>query len=95
MCILSDYIFAHLIPFASIGAVMAHVNYALPFLTAITGKSGTLQRVRAFARQSVLKRLESGSSRKDLFYHLVRQHIESDMFTSGSLKPIKEWRGAA
>ena len=80
-------------PFIRVSAIMAHVNYALPFLMALPGKGGTFQRMQAFGKQSVLRRLESGANRKDLFYHLVRQHIESNMFTS--LRPITEWRRAA
>jgi hypothetical protein len=79
--------------FIRVSAIMAHVNYALPLLMALTGKGGTFQRMQAFGKQSVLKRLESGASRKDLFYHLVRQHIESNMFTS--LSSIIERRRAA
>ena len=36
------------------------------------GRSGTLQRATSFGRGSVLKRLEVGANRKDLFYYLVR-----------------------
>ena len=35
------------------------------------GPSGS----RQFGRGSVLKRLEAGANRKDLFYYLVRQHV--------------------
>jgi hypothetical protein len=41
---------------------------------AAMGGSGSLQRATAFGRRSVLKRLEVGATRKDLFYYLVRQH---------------------
>ena len=42
---------------------------------AAMGRSGPLKRAIAFGRGSVLKRLEVGASRKDLFYYLVRQHV--------------------
>jgi hypothetical protein len=59
-------------PLLSINAVMAHITYLLPVLETITGNTGTIRRVREFSRSSVLKRLETGATRKDLFYHLVR-----------------------
>lgn len=68
--------FACLMPFRSIGAIMSHVTYLLPILSTITGKNGTIQRVRDFGRENVLKRLATGARRKDLFHHLVRQHTE-------------------
>ena len=42
---------------------------------ATMGRRGSLQRATEFGRGSVLKRLEVGANRKDLFYHLVRQHV--------------------
>ena len=81
--------FARLIPFFSLGNVISQVPYAIPFLDAMTGKNGSLPRVRQYGRERVFKRLKAGAWRKDLFYHLVRQFIESSMFTS--LKPITEW----
>jgi len=36
---------------------------------------GALKRAIKFGRESVLKRLEVGANRKDLFYYLVRQYI--------------------
>ena len=82
-----------LIPVRSINAIMAHVTYAVPFLWVFTGKNGTVQRNRAFTRESVLRRLATDASRKDLFYYLVRQHIDSDSFIP--LKAIIEWRGTS
>ena len=35
-----------------------------------------MPRLRAFGRKHVVKRLEAGASRKDLFYHLVCQSFE-------------------
>ena len=80
-------------PSFSISNVMAQVPYALPFLNAMTGKNGTIPRLREYTRERVFKRLKAGARRKDLFYHLVRQYMESGMFTS--LKPITEWRGTS
>jgi hypothetical protein len=65
--------FSHLNLLLSIGSIVAHIPYVLPFLVAITGKSGPIMRAEEFSRGRVLKRLETGASRKDLFYHLVRQ----------------------
>jgi hypothetical protein len=65
----------------------------LPILTALTGRKGSIQRFRDFCCESVLKRLATGANRKDLFYHLVRQHVESEALAS--LKTIVEWRGAS
>ena len=39
------------------------------------GGGGALRRAIEFGQQSVLKRLEVGSNRKDLFYYLVRQFV--------------------
>ena len=50
-------------------------------MIAITGQGGSIQRVHGFGRRSVLRRLEAGANRKDLFYYLVRQHIWSGMLT--------------
>ena len=36
---------------------------------------GALKRAIKFGQESVLKRLEVGANRKDLFYYLVRQYI--------------------
>ena len=41
------------------------------------GRSGTLQRAASFGRGSVLKRLQVGANRKDLFYYLVSQHRDA------------------
>jgi hypothetical protein len=79
--------------FLSISAVVSHVPYFVGFLTTAMGRSGSLQRANAFGRGSVLKRLGVGANRRDLFYYLVRPHIESDMLIS--LKPVTEWRGAS
>ena len=87
----SLYIFACLIPSLRISAITAHIPYIVPILDSLTGKSGTVPRVRALGRERVLKRLKSSASGRDLIYHLVRQCIESDAFSS--LKLITEWRG--
>jgi len=77
------------IPFSSFNAIEVHIPYIVPILNILTGRNWTVLPVREFGRERVLKRLEAGASRKDLFYHLVRQYMESGMFTS--LKPITEW----
>jgi len=69
-------------------SIVAQVSYILPILDSITGKSGAIPRFRQFGRGWVLRRLKAGASRKDLFYHLVRQYIDSD--SSPSLKSITE-----
>lgn len=92
MCLLRLHRSRISLSFLSISAIVAHITYIVPFITAFTGQNGALQRARAFGRNSVLKRLEVGANRKDLFYYLVRQRIESGMLT---LKPIAEWRGAS
>ena len=61
----------------------------MPILDTLSGKNGILPRLRAFGRERVLKRLEGGASRKDLFYHLVCQCIES--VNVHLTKPITEW----
>jgi hypothetical protein len=60
---------------------MAQVPYALPFLDVLTGKSGIIPRVREYTRERVFRRLKAGARRKDLFYHLVREYMESVVFT--------------
>ena len=65
------------VPFSSFSAVTSHIPYIVPILNILTGKNWTIPPVRAFGRERVLKRLEAGASRKDLFYHLVRQCIKS------------------
>jgi hypothetical protein len=80
-------------PFLSASAVASHIPYALKYIMATFGRGrrSTLRRVHVFGNGCVAKRLRAGANRKDLFYYLVCQHIESDIFTS--LKPITEWRG--
>jgi len=58
-----------------IGAITAHITYVIPFLVAITGKRGTIPRIRAFGKERVLQRLEAGATRKDLFYHLSGEEL--------------------
>jgi cytochrome P450 len=48
----------------------------------MTERIGLLPRIRRYTRERVFKRLKAGACRKDLFYHLVRQYIESGMSTS-------------
>lgn len=61
-------------PFPSISAIVSHVPYVVRLFMAAMGRGGTLQRNIDFGRGSVLKRLEIGANRRDLFYYLVRQH---------------------
>jgi hypothetical protein len=61
---------------------MGHVSYILPLLLATTGRKGAVQRVHAFSRERVLKRLQMGANRKDLFYHLVRAYNQSSSASS-------------
>ena len=39
------------------------------------GGGSAIKRAMEFGERSVLKRLEVGANRKDLFYYLVRQYI--------------------
>jgi len=71
------YLRASDIPLPSFSAVTAHIPYIVPILNILTGKNWAVPPVRAFGRERVFKRLEAGASRKDLFYHLVRQCTES------------------
>jgi hypothetical protein len=66
----------YLSPFLSISAIVSHVSYVAGFMMSITamGGGGALRRAIEFGRGSVIKRLEAGSNRKDLFYYLVRQY---------------------
>jgi hypothetical protein len=95
-CVCAPSPFSRLILLLSIGSIVAQIPYVLPFLVAVTGKSGPIQRAEEFSRGRVLRRLETGASRKDLFYHLVSRHVralERNMFTYLD-GPITEWRGA-
>ena len=79
MCTKLPYILTCLIPSLRISAITAHIPYIVPILDSFTGKSGTIPRVRSFGRERVLERLNSHAGRKDLFYHLVSEYIESDV----------------
>ncbi|KAI9507521.1 high nitrogen upregulated cytochrome P450 monooxygenase 2 [Russula earlei] len=62
-----------------ISGAVAHVPYVMPFLAAVRGKKDSMQRSRTFGRERVLKRLEIGAIRKDLFYYLSGEGLpESD-----------------
>jgi hypothetical protein len=67
----------YLSPFLRVSAIGAHVPYVVGFMmsTAAIGRGGALRRAIEFGQASVLKRLEVGTDRKDLFYYLVRQYI--------------------
>jgi len=58
-----------------IGAILSHVPYVFGFIMAAMGQSGSLQRATQFGRGSVLKRLDVGANRKDLFYHLSGEEL--------------------
>ncbi|KAH9983064.1 high nitrogen upregulated cytochrome P450 monooxygenase 2 [Russula compacta] len=58
-----------------ISAIAAHITYIVPIISAFTGQNGALQRARTFGRASVLKRLEVGANRKDLFYYLSGEEL--------------------
>ncbi|KAH9169509.1 high nitrogen upregulated cytochrome P450 monooxygenase 2 [Lactarius sanguifluus] len=64
--------------FGTIRAIMGHISYILPLLLATTGRKGSVQRVHAFSRERVLKRLEMGPNRKVLFYHLSCEAMPED-----------------
>ena len=72
--------------------MLAHIPYLVEYMIAVMGRGGLLQRSIEFGKGRVLRRLEAGANRKDLFYYLVRQHTESGVLTS--LEPITEWRRA-
>ena len=65
--------FVYLIPFLSINAIVSHVPYVVGFMLSAIG-SGSMKRAMKFGERSVLKRLEAGANKKDLFYYLVRQY---------------------
>ncbi|KAI9447574.1 high nitrogen upregulated cytochrome P450 monooxygenase 2 [Lactarius indigo] len=65
-------------PFFRIRAIMGHISYILPLLLAITGRKGSVHRVHTFSRERVVKRLQMGPNRKDLFYHLSGEAMPED-----------------
>ena len=62
-------------PFRSISAIVSHVPYVIIPMVSAMGGRGAIGRAIDFGEQSVLKRLEVGANRKDMFYYLVRQYI--------------------
>ncbi|KAI0265784.1 high nitrogen upregulated cytochrome P450 monooxygenase 2 [Gloeopeniophorella convolvens] len=56
-------------------SIFANIPYALPLLVFLAGDSGSVQRTRVFSAERVMKRLEMGSKRKDLFYHLSGEEL--------------------
>jgi len=56
-------------------AVTSHVPYIVPTLSILVGNNWIVPPVRAFGRERVLKRLEVGASKKDLFYHLSGEEL--------------------
>jgi len=65
------------VPFPRLGAIIAHLPYIEGILEILSGKNGIIPHLQAFGRERVLKQLEAGASRKDIFYHLVCQCIGS------------------
>ena len=63
----------YLSPFFSISAIVSHVPYVIIPMTSVMG--GAIRRAIEFGERSVLKRLEVGANRRDMFYYLVRQYI--------------------
>ncbi|KAI9447575.1 high nitrogen upregulated cytochrome P450 monooxygenase 2 [Lactarius indigo] len=59
-------------------AITGHVSYVLPLLLAIIGRKGSIRRIHAFGRERVVKRLQMGAKRKDLFYHLSGEAMPED-----------------
>ena len=60
-------------PFFSISAILSHVPYVIGFMMSTVG-GGPMRPAIKFGQRSVLKRLEAGANKKDLFYYLVRQY---------------------
>ena len=56
---------------------MAHVSYITGFMIFAMGalRGGAVKQAMVFGERCVLKRLEAGANKKDLFYYLVRQCI--------------------
>ncbi|KAF8258059.1 high nitrogen upregulated cytochrome P450 monooxygenase 2 [Lactarius quietus] len=70
-----------------LGGIFAHINYILPPLISITGKSGSIQRIQEFSKERVSQRLQNGANRKDLFYHLSGEEMpESERLTAEDLR---------
>jgi hypothetical protein len=65
----------YLSPFLSISAIVSHVPYVIIPMMSVMGGGGAMRRAIEFGQRSVLKRLEVGANRKDMFYYLVRQYI--------------------
>ena len=81
----------YLSPFLRISAIVSHVPYIMKPIRYTMGRGGAMRRAVEFGQRNVLKRLEAGANRKDMFYYLVRQYHLSNVLTS--LKPSTEWRG--
>jgi hypothetical protein len=65
----------YLSPFLSISSIMSNVPYVVIPMMSLLGGSGAIKRAIEFGKRNVLKRLEVGANRKDMFYYLVRQYI--------------------
>jgi len=80
-----------------ISAIVSHVPYVIGFMmSAIAmGRGGALRRTVEFGQGSVLKRLEVGANKKDLFYYLSGEELPEterpsfdDLAQNGSLAII-------
>ena len=73
----------YLSPFLSISAIVSHVPYVIGFMIFAMGALGgsAMKRAITFGEGSVLKRLEAGANKKDLFYYLVRQYINCPTYS--------------
>jgi hypothetical protein len=64
-----------LVPFLSISTIVSHIPYVVIPMMSLMGGSGAIKRALEFGERSVLKRLEVGANKKDMFYYLVRQYV--------------------
>ena len=65
----------YLSPFLSFSAIVSHVPYVVKPMVSVIRGGGALMKSLEFGERSVLKRLEVGANRKDMFYYLVRQYV--------------------
>ena len=57
--------------------------------TVVIGRGGGLKRAMDFGKESVLKRLEVGTNRKDLFFYLVSKYIICQKCSLHRLRPVQ------
>ena len=65
----------YLSPFSRISAIVSHVPYVIGPMVSVMGGGGAIKRAMEFGQRSVLKRLEAGANKKDMFFYLVSQYI--------------------